>query len=232
MIKRERRYLPVCLLALLLWSSFGQLLHGQEYKYEIGGAAGGAFYMGDANKTALFREMRPALGAVFRNNINFRWAIKSNLYWGQVAGDTESNSYAFPNDLHTAFSRNVFDLGSQAEFNFFPYSDKFPFLNTKRISPYMLVGLGVTLATGGDNAFFSVNLPMGVGVKYKIVNRLNVGCEFTLRKVFGDSFDSKALNDPMGVKSSFFKNKDWYSTLLLSLTWDFGPRDRVCLNDE
>lgn len=231
MIKDKRKYWPVCLL-VLLWAGLGQFAYGQEYKYELGGAAGGAFYMGDANKTALFQDMRPALGAVFRNNINFRWAIKSNLYWGQVAGDTEANSHTFPNDLKTAFSRNFFDLGSQAEFNFFPYSDKFPYLNTKRISPYILAGIGFTLATGGDDAFFSVNLPLGIGVKYKIVNRLNLGCEFTMRKVFGDSFDSKALNDPMGVKSSFFKNKDWYSTLLLSLTWDFGPRNRICINDE
>ena len=231
MIKEVRKYLPACLL-VLLFGSFGQLLYGQEYKYEIGGAAGGAFYMGDANKTALFQDLRPALGAVFRKNINFRWAIKSNLYWGQVAGSTETISQTFPNNLQTKFLRNFFDLGGQAEFNFFPYSDQFPYLNTKRISPYILAGLGLTLATGGDNVFFSVNMPMGVGVKYKLINRVNIGGEFAMYKLFGDSFDSKALSDPMGVKSSFFKNKDWYSTLLLSLTWDFGPRNRACMNDD
>ena len=216
---------------VLLSGNIGQI-YGQEYKFEAGGAAGTSFYMGDANKTGLFKDVRPALGAVLRNNINFRWAIKSNLYWGQVAGSTEEVSHTFPNGLAESFSRNFFDLGSQAEFNFFPYSDKFAYMNTKRITPYILAGLGLTLATGGEKAFFSVNMPLGIGVKYKIVNRLNLGCEFAMRKLFGDSFDSKTLNDPMGVNSSFFKNKDWYSTFLLSLTWDFGPRDRACMNND
>lgn len=228
MIRNVIKYLLISLFVMLLGNG---RLFGQEYKYEIGGAAGTSFYMGDANKTALFHSLRPALGAVFRNNINFRWAIKTNLYWGKVAGDTNDFSDAFPNNFQTSFSRSFFDLGSQAEFNFFPYSDKYAYLNTKRITPYVLMGLGLTLATG-DGSFFSVNLPMGLGVKYKIVNRLNLGCEFTTRKLFGDSFDSKELKDPTGVKSSFFKNKDWYSTFLISLTWDFGPRNGTCHNDE
>ena len=217
---------------LALLSGVAGQLYGQEYRFEIGGAGGASFYMGDANKTGLFKDVRPALGAVFRNNINFRWAVKSNLYWGQVAGSTEEIAQTFPNGLTKSFSRNFLDLGSQAEFNFFPYSDKFAYMSTKRLSPYILAGLGLTMATGGEKAFFSVNMPLGLGVKYKIANRLNVGCEFTMRKLFGDSFDSKDLNDPMGVNSSFFKNKDWYSTFLLSLTWDFGPRDKACMNND
>ena len=229
MTGKEKKYILVFVL-IALSAAVGQL-YGQEYKYEIGGAGGTAFYMGDANKTALFKDARSALGAVFRNNINFRWAIKSNLYWGQVAGSTTDASTSFPNGLSTSFSRNFFDLGSQAEFNFFPYSDKFAYMNTKRLSPYILVGLGFTLAVGDEKAFATVNLPIGLGAKYKLANRLNLGCEFTMRKLFGDSFDSKALNAPMGVNSSFFKNKDWCSTFLLSLTWDFGPRNGTCNNE-
>ena len=219
------------LITIVIFSLYYERIWGQEYKFEIGGAAGTSFYMGDANKSALFHNIKPALGAVFRNNINFRWAVKSNLYWGKVSGDTNDFSNAFPNQSQFSFSRNFFDLGSQAEFNFFPYSDKYAYLNTKKISPYILMGLGFTLATGGDKSFFSVNIPMGLGVKYKIINRLNLGCEFTMRKLFGDSFDMVQLNDPLGVKSSFFKNKDWYSTLLISLTWDFGPRNGECHNE-
>ncbi|MDD4115728.1 MAG: DUF6089 family protein [Massilibacteroides sp.] len=51
------------------------ILHAQEYKYEIGGMAGGAFYMGDANKTALFKDLNVAFGGVFRYNAIFRWAF-------------------------------------------------------------------------------------------------------------------------------------------------------------
>lgn len=62
----------------------------QEYKYEIGGMAGGAFYMGDVNKSSLFKELNPAAGAVVRYNTNFRWALKGSLLWGKVSGSTDN----------------------------------------------------------------------------------------------------------------------------------------------
>lgn len=71
----------ILLLVLLAGCMTG--LHAQEYKYEIGGMAGGAFYMGDVNKNAFFKGLNPAFGAVFRYNPNFRWALKTNLMWGR-----------------------------------------------------------------------------------------------------------------------------------------------------
>lgn len=40
------------ILILVLLAGCMTGLHAQEYKYEIGGMAGGAFYMGDVNKNA------------------------------------------------------------------------------------------------------------------------------------------------------------------------------------
>ena len=220
------------LIIVLLTGTFSTLL-AQEYKYEIGGMAGGAFYMGDANKNAIFKGMNPALGAVFRYNINFRWALKGNLMWGQVSGTTEGLENVFPNNAQTSFNRSLIELGGQAEFNFFPYSEKFAYANAKRFSPYVFLGVGVTVAPGSGKTFAGPNIPLGVGVKYKIKNRLNLGCEFSFRKLFGDGLDvtddgNAFLDDPYHMKSSFMKNKDWYSFLLLSVTWDFGPRNKIC----
>lgn len=206
-------------------------LRAQEYKYEIGGSAGGAFYMGDANKTAVFKNLNPAFGGLFRYNANFRWAFKANLAWGRVTGSTDGLDNVFPNNAQASFERNVIDLGGQMEFNFFPYSDKYAYMNTKKISPYILLGIGVTAATGGGDAFFGSNIPIGVGVKYKIKNRINLGCEFTVRKLFGDGFEGNdLLNAPYDINSDWLKNNDWYSFLQLSVTWDFGPRTRPCNN--
>jgi hypothetical protein len=212
------------------------LAHGQEYLYEIGGMAGGAFYMGDANKTALFKGMNPSMGAVFRYNANFRVAFKGNLAWATVSGSTAGLDNVFPEGAQASFNRSLFELGGQIEYNFFPYSDKFAYLNTKRLSPYVLVGLGVTVAPG-NSTFAGLNLPLGAGVKYKLKNRLNIGCEFSIRKLFGDGLDvmngsNKLLDNPYGVSSSMMKNKDWYSLLLFSVTWDFGPRNRQCNSAE
>ena len=187
----------ILLLVLLAGCMTG--LHAQEYKYEIGGMAGGAFYMGDVNKNAFFKGLNPAFGAVFRYNPNFRWALKTNLMWGQVSGTTEGQQNVFPDHAQGSFSRSLIELGGQMEFNFFPYS------------------------------------PLGVGLKYKVKNRINLGCEFSFRKLFGDGLDvtddsNAFLDDPYHMKGSFLKNKDWYSFLLFTVTWDFGPRCRTCNN--
>jgi len=221
--------------ALVLMVCLCSNLRAQEYKYEIGGMTGGACYMGDANKNSFLKGLNPALGAVFRYTPNFRWAVKADLMWGKVSGTTEGLANVFPNNAQATFSRSIVDLGGQMEFNFFPYSDKFAYLNAKRFSPYTFMGLGFTLAPGNGSTYFGPNISMGVGLKYKIANRINLGCEYSFRKLFGDGLDktndsNAFLDNPYHIGSSNLKNKDWYSFLLLSVTWDFGPRCQTCNN--
>ena len=90
-------------------------------------------------------------------------------------------------------------------------------------------------APGSGKTFAGPNIPLGVGLKYKVKNRINLGCEFSFRKLFGDGLDvtddsNAFLDDPYHMKGSFLKNKDWYSFLLFTVTWDFGPRCRTCNN--
>jgi hypothetical protein len=209
---------------------------GQEYKYEIGGMAGTSMYLGDANEASLLRGWQPAGGLIYRYNMDFRWALKADLLMGKVSGDTKNEANVFPNHAQAAFQRNFFELGGQIEFNFLPYSDKFAYLNTRKISPYLFAGLGLTLATGGDT-FFGLNLPMGVGVKYKVKHKVNLGVEYGVHRLFGDAFDAPVsgkgfnLNNPYQVQQGMFKNKDWYNTLLFSVTWEFGLRDERCTTD-
>ena len=208
----------------------------QEYRYEIGGMGGMSMYMGDANQSSFFQGWNPSAGVVFRNNLNFRWALKGDLSFGRITGDTKNISNVFPDNAQVSFSRNFFNLGGQMEFNFLPYSDKFAYLNTKKLSPYTFLGLGLTLAPGKNQTFFNFNLPIGAGIKYKIKNRLNLGLEYSVHKLFGDGFDAPDkegfnLDNPYKTNKGLFKNKDWYNTLFLSITWDFGLRDGRCTTD-
>jgi len=228
----SRKYPLYKAFIIMLICFIGTTAVAQEYKYEIGGMAGLSMYMGDANQTALFRGFNPAGGVVFRRNFNFRWALKTDLMVGKVTGNTKNTDNVFPNQGEASFSRNFFELGGQIEFNFMPYSDKYAYLNTSRIAPYLLTGLGITAASG----FGSVNLPLGLGVKYKIRNRINLGLEYTVHKLFSDSFDAPDkegfnLDNPYKIQSGVLKNKDWYNTLMFSVTWDFGPNNRKCTNE-
>lgn len=49
-----------------------------------------------------------------------------------------------------------------------------------------------------------------------------------MTKIVGDKADGAVLSDPYLIKSSFLKNTDWYSTLVLSISYEFGKRCVAC----
>lgn len=221
------------LLTISLIFIFSEKLYSQEYKYEIGGAIGTSSYMGDVNKTNLFFNPGLSGGAIYRYNMTFNWAIKFNLMAGNVSGSSIATGNKFPFEEVASFTRNFLDLGTQIEFNFLPYSDKYAYIGTRSYTPYVFVGTGITFADG-NNKFIGLNLPFGVGVKYKFKNRLNIGLELSLRKLFDDDFDVKdnstnwSLDKPYGIKSSLLKNRDWYSQTMIFMTWEFKPKVDPC----
>lgn len=205
----------------------------QEYKYEIGPLLGTSFYMGDANRTKLFMHPNISGGFMWRYNLNLHWAVKTNLVAGVVSGNSTDAGNIFPHDNQVSFKRTFVDLGGQIEYNFFPYSNKFSYMDARPYTPYLFAGLGATYASG-DHKFFNANIPLGVGFKYKLKNKLNIGVEFSMRKLFGDDFDVTkkgsdwSLDAPFGIKSGFLKNRDWYSLTMLFVTWEFGLRGDAC----
>ena len=83
----------------------------------------------------------------------------------------------------------------------------------------------------GDNSVFTANVPLGLGVKYKLGERLNLGVEWRVHFSLSDKLDGMA--DPYGIRSSgLFKNTDCYSALQLTLTYSFMSKCRTCNNDD
>ena len=205
-----------------------------EYRYELGGMAGGSFYMGDANYSKLFRNMDLMGGAVWRYNLNPRMAVKTSLAVAQISGNTVDAESRFPGG-DTDFSRTLYDLGAQFEYNFFAYGEGGGYKRTHRLSPYIFAGLGFTFAPEPVDNVFTPNIPIGLGVKCKLAHRLNVGCELSFRFTMSDKLDvtkvsSPILDDPYGIKSDGIKNKDSYAFLSISLTYDLSPKYRECNN--
>ena len=208
-------------------------IYAQEYKFESGAAAGISSYMGDANKTSFTYHPGIVTGLLFRYNINFHWALKSNLLAGRVSGDTWNTGNNFPSGQKAAFRRTFAEAGVQTEFNFLPYSDKYRYTGTKPYTPYLFVGAGITYAAG-ETDYIGPNMPFGVGFKVKLKNRLNVALECSMRKLFADDFDvtrkaqTWSLDKPYGIGSRIIKNQDWDSIIMICLTWDFGLREDPC----
>lgn len=205
----------------------------EEYRLELGGVAGGSFYMGDANYSVPFKNMGLTGGVIGRYILNPRMAIKGNFAVGRISGNTAIFDNVYPNRENVSFKRTIFDLGAQYEYNFFGYSSEENYTGSKRFTPYILGGLGFTYAPAPADHIFTVNFPVGAGVKYKIAPRLNIGCEFTMRFSLSDKLDvtnkdGLQLNNPYEIKGKGLKNRDSYSFTVFFITYDLLLRCRGC----
>ena len=216
----------------LLFATTGCLL-AQEYRYEVGPALGITGYLGDVNNSNLWRHPGITGGGVFRYIKNSRWAFKANLNYLSLSGNSVDIANRYPDPANPgqlrdySFNSHMVDLCATAEFNFLNYGFGPRYKQYKRITPYMTAGLGMAMAfVKGGNTHATLVLPLGVGVKYKLKERLNLGFEFTMRKDFGDQVDG--YTDLYGVKHNFAKNTDWHSMAMFTLTYEFSKRCVKC----
>ena len=89
------------------------------------------------------------------------------------------------------------------------------------------MGFGITYGLAGKS--FTANIPVGLGIKYKVAQRLNLGLDYLVHFSLSDKLDG--LDAPLGISSSGFRNKDHYSALTLTLTYDLNPRCPTCNKD-
>lgn len=237
-----RKAVVACVLGLLAMAVQAQD-DDLEYKMDFGVGIGPCFYMGDANSTP-FAQMS-AMGAITARRIfNPRMALKGNLAVGNIRGTSDGMYIPYDPYSHTPqggnlikvdFSRTLLDLGAQFELNFWGFGMGKGYKEDKRITPYILAGAGITLALGGAGANAALNIPIGLGVKYKVKPRLNIGMEWTFRFTTSDRLDvsgvdKQQLEHPYGIVSTGFKNKDGYSFMMFFLTYDMCPKLRKCNN--
>jgi hypothetical protein len=245
-LKKARFYilckLIVGTLALLISN------HGQAQQYEIGFGLGGATYTGD-----IIRRIDPSQagiqGTLFgRRNFDNAWSLRAGLSISRLNG-TDSvrpiDPVAMERDAH--FKGTVFEGAAVMEFYFLDYLSH---QSMTRFSPYGFFGLGYTLfpASGqsvvgdplaGKYTTGTPVIPFGLGVKYKLKERLFVAMEFGFRGTFTDNLDKIAGNDvylsrfmpdpdtgdqvlnPQAFNFGNRNDKDWYYFLGVSLSYSF-----------
>lgn len=220
--------------AMMLCFATGARADGLEYRYEIGAMVGGCSYYGDANYVSPIDNFNIMGGLLWRYNINPRMAVKADVAVARISGTTEGKENTFPGG-DVKFARMMYELGAQYECHFFAYGDGTGYKRSHRLVPYLLAGVGMTYAPAPANHVFTANIPVGIGLKFKVAPRLNLGCELTYRFTFSDDLDvtqktAPVLNDPYGIDSGFMKNKDNYSFLSFFVTYDLSPKYRKCNN--
>lgn len=221
------------LLALLLATALpARAQSDYEYRMEIGAGVGLVAYEGDFNGN-ITHGMQPMASAVLRRTFNPYMALRFAAAYGKLKGSSKNVKTYMPEYVDTPyeFANSLVDVSATYEYNFWPYGTGHDYRGAQRLTPFIFAGLGATYASGSGNNVFTANVPLGVGVKYKVATRLNLGIEWAMHFSMNDNLDG--VKDPYGIQSTgMFKNTDCYSMLQLTLTYSLMPKCRTCHNDD
>ncbi|MBO7139790.1 MAG: outer membrane beta-barrel protein [Prevotella sp.] len=220
------------IICYLLFSVSARAQDDPEYRMEIGGGAGVMTYQGDFNGS-LLKNMQPTAGAVVKYKLNPRMDWAANIGYGKLKGSSKDANTWYPElaENPIEFSTSVIDVTVCFEYNFWPFGTGREYLGARPLTPFIAIGAGFTIAKPdiGDQAG-GIQFPVGAGVKYKLKDRLNLAVEWLMHFTGSDKLDG--VEDPYGIKSTgLFKNTDCYSTLRVTLTYDFWARCKTCHND-
>lgn len=203
-----------------------------QYRMEIGAGVGMVSYEGDFNGNVL-GNMQPMASVLWRYNFDPYKDLRASVSYGKLKGSSSDSKTYYPDYAETPYSFNnsVVDVSLVFEYNFWPYGTGRDYRGAKRLTPYIYGGLGATSVSGGSKSVFTANVPIGIGVKYKIKERLNVGIDWGIHFSLSDELDG--VKDPYRVESSgAFKNTDCYSMLQLTLTYSFKAKCKTCNREE
>lgn len=194
-------------------------LPAQKKPTELGIFLGGSFYLGDLNPNGFFKFTQPAIGIIYRYNINNRFSARLNALIGTVEAFDNQSSNAYQQQRNLNFKSPIDELSGEFEFNFFEYEIG----NTKyNFSPYIFGGFGLfrmdpkgeingqwvelqPLHTEGQGTQFNPTspyhliqpcIPFGVGMKISIFKTICLSIEWGLRKTFTGYIDDVSGNYP------------------------------------
>ena len=216
-------------------------------KYEIGVHLGTFIYQGDLtpNDLGAFNTMKPGFGISGTRNLNSRYAVRLQLLQGWLKGDDatyenpawrQQRNFNFTTpvtELSLQVVRNIIGLipNEAGIINFSPYvftGLSYSFLKIKRDwsnfnyshfagETSVINGLTEDINHKVPKGIFSI--PIGLGVRYGISEKLSFSLEGTYRILYTDYLDgfSEAANPDLN---------DHYHTLMAGLIYSFGKRNR------
>ena len=189
------------------------------------------YTLNDGN-SKLFGNGKLAAGVIARFPLSPRMAIKTNLSYLKMEGDVSKATQFYPavpgvagaERLNYAYSGAIYDLSVLYELHFLPYGYLPTYMGYHQLVPYLQIGFGASY--GDIDKSLALSIPMGVGLKYKVARRVNLGLEWRMNFTNNDGVEG--LESPMGIKSSGFKNKDHHSMLFFTVTYDLSPKCPTC----
>ena len=221
------------IVTFLLLTCFTSIMHSQ--KHELGFFLGGTNYIGDIGSTSYINPNEFAGGIVYKLNLNNRIALRANLSYFVITGDDANSNNSQReerfNGLGASFENVISELGVGIEFNFFDYQIDVP---SKNFTPYIMAEIAVfnyeVLSTFSDtdrvfDNKFSYSIPVGVGIKGKLIGNVGYAIESGIRFTFTDELDytTDRFNESIDNRFDFGGNgDDFYVVTGFSLVYSFG----------
>ena len=94
-------------------------------------------------------------------------ALAFNVSYGKIKGASKDANTYYPAPWQDySFNHALWDTGLRYEYNFWPYGTGMEYRGAKRVTPYIYIGVGMTIATPPDKTEVGMNVPIGGGVKF------------------------------------------------------------------
>ena len=209
---------------------------------EFGFNIGAGHYFGDLNTRAKINRPKLAAGMFFRKNFGNYIAMRLAANFAQLGySDTYNTHNEVMRRRNLSFNTNVWELGLQGDFNFFRFMPGEPDFS---FTPYLTLGVSAfsydpyaylkdekynlrELGTEGQGSAeypdrkpygtMALAIPFGMGVKYAVNERINIGFEIVHRFTKTDYLDDVSRTyaspgtfppDPAGSPSVAFLLQD------------------------
>lgn len=205
---------------------------------EIGVLLGTSYYLGELNPgTPFVNKMNPAIGVLYRKNLNKRYALRYGLNFGLLAAEDKLNNAEWNSIRNLSFSTSVLEASVLLEFNFLPY--EINNTNTYPFTPFVFIGAAAfmvapelknnnTNTTITSKSIIAPAIPFGVGVKFDLIRNLGLNIEWGMRKTFTDEIDGLPNTYANGYQISNSKNNDWYSFAGITLNYKILTKTDRC----
>ena len=176
--------------------------HSYLYTGEFGVLAGASQYFGDLNPDLHFNTPKVVVGLFFRKQVTDYIAVRIQGQFARLGySDAYNTQNAFYLRRNLSFNSNIWQLGVQGDFNFLRF---IPGDGDHRATPYLTIGIGMfsfdpyafldgqkyylrELGTEGQGSpaypdrkpysNIAAYIPLGLGYKYNLNPRMNIGIE-------------------------------------------------------
>lgn len=223
------KIIKICPLLFVLVFFYNTNALAQHKDFDVGFLLGTTQYNGDINMTRPYSSPQPAIAGIFKKNFNPHYALRVCATLGNLKADDTDFNNAYQTSRNYYFDNTkIIELSCGVEFNFFEITED---KKTHNFSPFVTFGLGGLYME--NSKFYEVfDIPMGIGLKYKVLPRMELRLEWTFRKTFTDRLDQLADAPIDGYQQykqiSFQRTNDWFSLLGLSVMWNFSDSKIPC----